>query len=156
VLANVTDKRELKAARQAAEAEAKRAQTEADRLGQLETRFWESPYGQARSAKIAGKRYFQIELQLDATRQTNYSRVVIDAAGRTQRYGGQGTVLSNIEKEGWELIHAGFVFKEEGQVSRDKLLSSGQQVATWGATYGVYLFRTTDKRARTDEYWRNW
>ena len=150
------DKKAAKAARQAEEAQARQVAAQANRLAELEAKFWAAPYGQARAAKMAGDRFFQIEMQLDSTDQTSYSKLVADTTGKTRRYSGQGTVLTHIANEGWELIHAGFVFKETGQVSRDKFLSSGQQVSTWGATYGVYLFRATDQPARTDELWRNW
>lgn len=52
-----------------------------------------------------------------------------------------GWLLTEIELEGWELIHAGFAFHETGQVSRDKFLTSGQSTSTTGRTVGIYLFR---------------
>jgi len=82
---------------------------------------------------------FQIEMAIDSTYQSGYSKAVADIKATTRQHGGQGEVLTFIEKEGWELVHAGFVFKESGQVSRDKFLSSGQQVTTTGSTYGIYL-----------------
>jgi hypothetical protein len=155
-MADGTDRKAAKAAMRAAEEAALAANAEAQRLHDNETRFWATPYGQARAAKQAGERYFQIELQLDSSEQTAWSKAVADRRGKTQHYSGQATILTNIEKEGWELMHAGFVFKETGQVSRDKLLSSGQQVSTWGSTFGVYLFRATNEPARIDDYWRSW
>ena len=65
-------------------------------------------------------------------------------------------MLGNIEREGWELIHVGFVFKETGSVSRDKFLSSGQMVNTTSETWGVYLFRATDQTPLTDQPWKIW
>jgi hypothetical protein len=155
-MSDVSDRKAAKAAIRATEAAALAANAEAQRLHDNEKRFWESPYGQARAAKQAGERFFQIELQLDSSEQTGWSKAVADTRGKTHRYSGQATILTNIEKEGWELMHAGFVFKETGQVSRDKFLSSGQQVSTWGSTFGVYLFRATNEPARTDDYWRTW
>jgi hypothetical protein len=43
--------------------------------------------------------------------------------------------------EGWELVNGSFVFVEQGQQSRDKFMSSGQNVAIKGSTVGYYLFR---------------
>ena len=127
---------------------------EAQRLGKLEALFWSAPYGQARSAKLAGDEYFQIEIPLDSTQHTPYGKGNI--AVTATKHSGQGRTLSDIEQEGWKLIHAGFVFKETGQISRDKFLSSGQQVNTTGETWGIYLFRATDDPARTDEVWLSW
>jgi hypothetical protein len=46
--------------------------------------------------------------------------------------------------EGWELVNGSFVFVEQGQQSRDKFMSSGQNVATKGCTVGYYLFRRSE------------
>jgi hypothetical protein len=57
-------------------------------------------------------------------------------------------VLNAVSREGWELVNGSFVFVEEGQQSRDKFLSSGQNVAVKGTTFGYYLFkRNPDLRA---------
>lgn len=50
-------------------------------------------------------------------------------------------VLNSVCREGWDLITGSFVFVEEGQQSRDKFMSSGQNVAIKGTTVGYYLFR---------------
>jgi hypothetical protein len=49
---------------------------------------------------------------------------------------------------GWELVNGSFVFVEEGQQSRDKLASSGQNIATKGQTVGYYVFRRCDANRR--------
>lgn len=152
----VYDKKAEKAARKAQDEQQRTERAEAERLTAQEARFWASPYGQARNAKIAGHKYFQIEMAIDSTYQSGYSKAVADIKATTRQHGGQGEVLTFIEKEGWDLVHAGFVFKESGQVSRDKFLSSGQQVTTTGSTYGIYLFRATDAPPRSDEPWREW
>jgi hypothetical protein len=41
-------------------------------------------------------------------------------------------VINAICYEGWDLISGDFVFVEEGQQSRDKFMSSGQNVAIKG------------------------
>jgi len=141
----VYDKKAEKAARRAQDEQQRTQRSEAERLTAEEGKFWASPYGQARNAKIAGHEYFQIEMAIDSTYQSGYSKAVADIKATTRQHGGQG-----------ELVHAGFVFKESGQVSRDKFLSSGQQVTTTGSTYGIYLFRATDAPPRSDEPWREW
>jgi hypothetical protein len=46
-------------------------------------------------------------------------------------------VLNSVCREGWELINGSFTFVEQGQQSRDKFLSSGQNVAIKGVTNAV-------------------
>ena len=43
-----------------------------------------------------------------------------------------------------ELVNGSFVFVEEGQQSRDKFMSSGQNVAVKGTTFGYYLFKRNE------------
>ncbi|SMF57647.1 hypothetical protein [Streptomyces sp. Amel2xC10] len=50
-------------------------------------------------------------------------------------------VLNAVCREGWELVNGSFVFAEQGQQSRDKFMSSGQNVAIKGETVGYYLFK---------------
>jgi hypothetical protein len=40
------------------------------------------------------------------------------------------------------------VFVEEGSQSRDKFMSSGQNIAVKGTTVGYYLFRRSDANKR--------
>jgi hypothetical protein len=51
-----------------------------------------------------------------------------------------------VAREGWELVTGSFVFREQGQQSRDKFMSSGQNVAIKGTTVGYYLFRRAAAR----------
>lgn len=138
-----------------AQAEAEAAQrAESQKLKKLEDLFWNAPFGQARAAKIAGEKYFQIELALDSSVRS--TGILTSIGTTTRQYTGHGRTISDIEAEGWELIHAGFVFKETGQVSRNKFLTTGQQVNTTGLTVGIYLFRATDAPARNDPVWEEW
>jgi hypothetical protein len=50
-------------------------------------------------------------------------------------------ILNAVCGQGWELVNGSFVFVEEGAQSRDKFMSSGQNVAVKGKTVGYYLFR---------------
>ena len=49
--------------------------------------------------------------------------------------------IEQIERAGWRLEDAGYVFQQTGSVSRDKFLASGQQEAVSGRVLGVYTFR---------------
>jgi hypothetical protein len=42
-------------------------------------------------------------------------------------------------------VNGSFVFVETGQQSRDKFMSSGQNVSVAGATIGYYLFRRSEE-----------
>jgi hypothetical protein len=55
--------------------------------------------------------------------------------------GDPSEILNAVCNEGWELVNGSFVFVEQGQQSRDKLMSSGQNVAIKGTVVGYYLFR---------------
>jgi hypothetical protein len=60
-------------------------------------------------------------------------------------------ILNAVCRQGWELVNGSFVFVEQGQQSRDKFLSSGQNVAIKGTTVGYYLFRRCpENRGLTD------
>ncbi|GAA5158953.1 MULTISPECIES: hypothetical protein [Amycolatopsis] len=59
-----------------------------------------------------------------------------------------GAILNPVCREGWDLVNGSFVFVEQGQQSRDKLMSSGQNVAVKGQTVGYYLFKRCDANRR--------
>jgi hypothetical protein len=59
----------------------------------------------------------------------------------TQRTADPSEILNSVCREGWELVSGSFVFVEQGQQSRDKFLSSGQNVAVKGVVLGYYLFK---------------
>src|SRR5438552_10673281 len=63
----------------------------------------------------------------------------------SQRTADPTDVLNAVCREGWELINGSFVFVEQGQESRDKFMSSGQNVAIKGTTVGYYLFRRCEE-----------
>jgi hypothetical protein len=58
-------------------------------------------------------------------------------------------VLNSISQEGWELVNGSFVFVQEREKSRDKFMSSGQNVAIEGTTIGYYLFKRNPAFKRT-------
>ncbi|MFZ0323663.1 MAG: hypothetical protein WAN48_05970 [Actinomycetes bacterium] len=47
------------------------------------------------------------------------------------------STLAEIEAQGWRLNHVGYVFVPTGQLSRDRFLGTGQNVAVNGVTIGV-------------------
>jgi hypothetical protein len=81
----------------------------------------------------------------------NQKAIIVTMVGSTtsKRTSDPTAVLNSVCHEGWELVTGSFVFVEEGQQSRDKFLSSGQNVATKGQVVGYYLFRRCAENRRT-------
>jgi hypothetical protein len=60
--------------------------------------------------------------------------------------------LNRVVREGWALLTASVVFVPNSQVSRDKFLTSGQQLAFNGEVVGYYVFtRDETKRQQSTE-----
>lgn len=53
---------------------------------------------------------------------------------------GIADALNEIAREGWDFHSVATAFINEGEVSRDKFLASGQQVAVRGRLVGTYVF----------------
>jgi hypothetical protein len=104
--------------------------------------FDASPVGQARTAFQQGDRLFQVEFEV-----MNQTAEIVAMMGsfNTKRANNPTAVLNAIAAEGWELITGSFVFVVQGEQSRDKFMSSGQNVAVKGATVGYYLFRREEE-----------
>ena len=120
-------------------AENERRRVEAERIT-AEKAFAATPAGQSRAALAAGQKIFQIDMPLSKT--TGRTVAMIGAyAGSTKTIDYSSTIQS-IEKEGWRLEHAGYVYRVTGSVSRDKFLASGQQEAVSGEIVGIYIFRS--------------
>lgn len=98
----------------------------------------EPPAAQARAAKLAGARLFQLSLPLSQTTGRTVTMMGTYASTTTTRH---ASILDSIEAEGWRLEHAAYVYRVTGSVSRDKFLSSGQQEAVHGEIIGIYIFR---------------
>jgi hypothetical protein len=130
------DRRKAKSARRAAEAEAHAREIEEEEIEDLEAEFWNAPRGQARSAKLAGDRYVQIKLSLD---WADLHGAGDDVEMRVRGGNAQGRTLTEIEDEGWVLLHAGFVHNSRT-----------------GVNSGVYIFGATTDPPRTDEVWLDW
>jgi|ERR671919_517842 hypothetical protein len=124
-------------ARAARKEERAQSRAEADRQ-RAEAEWWKTPPGQARAAKLAGRRFFQVQMPIEWT-----TRVPLLDVHHTSRQDASG-LLEAIEAEGWTLMDVGYVFQPTGSVSRDKLLSTGQTEQIAGVIVGVYLFRAAE------------
>jgi hypothetical protein len=131
----------------AARAEAARAK-EAQERERLRRAFLATPVGQARTAFGEGDDVFQASFDV----MSQEAIIVAMVGSATKKKANDPTAILNaICREGWELVNGSFVFVEEGQQSRDKFMSSGQNVATKGSTVGYYLFKRCEANRREPE-----
>lgn len=120
---------------------AAKAQREEDRELQ---RFLQTPVGQARTAHERGDKVFQYECPVRVQQA-----VILAMVGSTVRAqtSDPSMILNAVCAEGWDLVNGSFVFVETGQQSRDKFMTSGQNVAIRGSVVGYYLFRRDESHA---------
>lgn len=113
-------------------------QTREKQIEKARHNFFRSPAGQARMAFERGDQVFQTSYDV-----ANQEAIIVAMVGsRTATKTADPTlILNSVCVEGWELINGSFVFAEEGQQSRDKFMSSGQNVAIKGKVIGYYLFK---------------
>lgn len=125
------------------------AAAEAKRRAEQEKAFLASPVGRATTAFTEGAGFFHIELEMSQIGRSGFDVLFgySGGPGVERKRGGHSDVLAQIEDVGWRLEHVGYVYIETGQISRDKFLSSGQQVATLGKTVGHFLFRRVERAA---------
>jgi predicted phage gp36 major capsid-like protein len=132
---------EEKAAQQAAKAkkqEEAAIERERQRVEQQRQAFYRTPAGLARMAYDEGDHIFQCAFNV----MSQQAIIVAMVGSRTTKKTSDPTaILNSVCREGWELLNGSFVFIQEGQQSRDKFMSSGQNIATKGSTMGYYLFR---------------
>lgn len=123
-----------KEAGRAAEHAAKQVKREAQRR----EAFRKSPVGRATAAFDRGDHLFQYSHDV-----MSQEAVIVPMAGsKTNTTSNDASaVLNAVCRQGWELVNGSFLFVVEGEQSRDKLMSSGQNVAVKGTTVGYYLFR---------------
>jgi hypothetical protein len=132
----------------AAQSEIKRREQERDRLRK---EFFKTPAGQARRAFEADDDVFQFEFDVASQAAIIVAMVGSKTATKTSD---PTEILNSVCREGWRLLTGSFVFKELGSQSRDKFLSSGQNVAVSGTTVGFYLFeRCPDKKRDVGDPW---
>jgi len=125
-----------------AEKKASRADRKADAKARNEMlTLARSPAGKARTAFERGDHLFQCSFDV----MSQQAVVVVMVGSTTTKKSTDPTeTLNAVAREGWELVTGSFVFIEEGQQSRDKFMSSGQNVATKGRTMGYYLFKRNE------------
>jgi Protein of unknown function (DUF2510) len=121
------------AARQQADLEREAAQREREHQ-----QYLNSPPGKAKTAFANGDHVFQYSINVMAQ-----DAIIVSMVGSTTQKTTHDPVevLNAVCREGWEVINGDFVFVEEGQQSRDKFLSSGQNVAIKGKVLAFYLFK---------------
>ncbi|MBA2239983.1 MAG: hypothetical protein H0W09_01865 [Solirubrobacterales bacterium] len=125
--------------RQAADKDLRRRQQSFDQAWQ---EFRSSPAGQARQAFDSGDHVFQYSIDV-----MNQQAIIVAMIGSTttNRAADPTAVLNSVCREGWELVNGDFVFVMTGQQSRDKFMSSGQNVAVAGTVIAYYLFRRCEE-----------
>ena len=110
-----------------------------------EKAFARTPAGEARAAFARGDYVFQY-----STDVMNQQAIITHMVGSTtlQKTSDPIAILNSVCLEGWELVNGSFVFVEQGEQSRDKFMSSGQNVAIKGQTVGFYLFKRCEANRR--------
>jgi hypothetical protein len=125
----------------AEEKAAREAQKEADRAERTRQReeeaFRRSPAGQARSSRERGDVLFQVSFDLEDVKALV---VAMTDAFTTRSARDVSEILNSIVAEGWDLHSFSTAFVNEGEVSRDRFMASGQQVAVRGRLVGTYVF----------------
>ena len=116
--------------------------------------WFATPAGQARAAKRLGHRWHEYIGTLESTYRGLGDKMLGSTASATGvRRRSRIDVISQIEREGWDLVFVDHVWRSTGSISGDELLSSGQQIGRTGDIVGVYMFRATDEAPLTDEPW---
>jgi hypothetical protein len=129
-----------------AAAAAEKAKQEAlARIEKERQAFFRSPAGQARVAFERGDQVFQYAWNVMSQQAIIVPMV---GSGTTKQTSDPSEILNSVCHEGWELVNGSFVFVHEGSQSRDKFMSSGQNVAVKGTTIGYYLFKRCPENRR--------
>ncbi len=133
------------AARKEEERRAAEARKRVEEKEKAKQAFFRTPAGSARLAYENGDHVFQYDFDV-----MNQQAIIVSMVGSrtSKRTSDPVAVLNSVCHEGWELVNGSFVFVEEGQQSRDKFMSSGQNVAIKGTTVGYYLFKRCDANRR--------
>lgn len=143
-------KTEEERAGQAAQKEQRRREEqERKRLQAIEKArlaFFKMPAGSARTAFERGDHLFQCAFDV-----MNQKAIVVAMVGSTtsKTTSDPTDVLNSVCREGWEIVSGSFVFVEQGHQSRDKFMSSGQNVAVKGAVVGYYVFKRSEQNRLT-------
>jgi hypothetical protein len=116
-----------------------------ERIEKAEQAFFATPAGYARQAFENGDHVFQYSIDV-----MSQEAIIVTMVGSTtsKKTADPTAILNSVCQEGWELVNGAFVFVEQGQQSRDKFMSSGQNVAIKGTTVGYYLFKRCEANRR--------
>ncbi|MFJ3955587.1 hypothetical protein ACIPXV_37060 [Streptomyces libani] len=151
-MALISKKSPEQQAQAAAQKEQKRQEAEekrqAEQLERDRQAFLSTPVGQARQSFERGDLVFQCSIDVMSQQAIIVAMV---GSGTAQAAKDPVVVLNAVCREGWELVNGSFVFVEQGQQSRDKFMSSGQNVAIKGETVGYYLFKRCEALRRGSE-----
>jgi hypothetical protein len=126
----------------------KRASQQAEQVRKAREAFFNTPGGRARIGFERGDHVFQYAHNVMSQEAIIVAMV---GSGTSQKTADPVSILNSVCNEGWELVNGSFVFVEQGQQSRDKFMSSGQNVAIKGATIGYYLFRRCEANRRAPD-----
>jgi hypothetical protein len=124
-----------------ADAKAEKAAAEA------EVRFWASPKGQARKAHQDERRWVEIIAPVSESRIGGGDLTGFKSTDITMRTTHQTPLIEDVEFEGWQLEHAGWVFQQPETTSRDKQGFPGQVETIGGKIVGIYLFKRLDQQS---------
>jgi hypothetical protein len=132
------EEREREAAVKEQERQEAEARKRTERIEKAKQAFFNTPAGQARVAFERGDHVFQYAIDV-----VSQQAIIVAMVGSTtaQKTADPTVILNSVCREGWELVNGDFVFVQTGQQSRDKFMSSGQNVAIAGTVMGYYLFR---------------
>jgi hypothetical protein len=133
----------------AARKEQERRETEErkrlERIEKAKQAFFATPAGRARLAYENGDHVFQYQFDVMSQQAIIVVMVGSTTAKKTRD---PVDVLNSVCHEGWELLTGSFVFVHEGSQSRDKFMSSGQNLSVKGKTVGYYLFKRSEANRR--------
>jgi hypothetical protein len=128
---------EARAAQKAAADEQRREEQERKDAAKREAEFNASPSGQARRSFERGDHLFQVSFELESI---GAAVRAMEGAYTRRSTNDPSRILNGIAAEGWTFQSLSTAFVSEGEVSRDKFMSSGQQVAVRGRLVGTYVF----------------
>jgi hypothetical protein len=118
------------------------AQRAAAAIEKARLAFYATPAGCARQAFENGDRVFQYSIDVMSQQAIIVAMIGSTTSARTTD---PSVILNSVCAEGWDIVNGSFVFVEQGQQSRDKFMSSGQNVAIQGTIVGYYLFRRSEE-----------
>lgn len=124
-------------ARKAEERQRRQLELEAEQRARREAEFLASPPGLARTSRQRGDHLLQISLDLE---DVESHVIAMDSAWSTRHATDVSEILNAVCTEGWDLHSFSTTFVNMGEISRDRFLASGQEVAVEGRLVGTYVF----------------